>query len=56
VGQAAQTLEAIGWGWAARAPGLAAGQQVDLAFALEENHYQEMVSLQLVIKDLVVAR
>ena len=54
VGQAARTLDAIGWGWAARAPALAAGQQVDLAFTLEENNYQDMASLQLVIKDLVI--
>jgi len=54
VGQAARTLDAIGWGWAARAPALAAGQQVDLAFTLEENIYQDMASLQLVIKDLVM--
>jgi single-stranded-DNA-specific exonuclease len=53
VGEGTRTLEAIGWGWAARTPTLAAGQQVDLAFALEQNNYQDMASLQLVIKDLV---
>jgi single-stranded-DNA-specific exonuclease len=55
VGQAARTLDAIGWGWAARAPGLAAGQQVDLAFTLEQNSYQDRVSLQLVVRDLVMS-
>jgi single-stranded-DNA-specific exonuclease len=55
VGQAGRTLDAIGWGWAARVPGLTAGQQVDLAFALEQNNYQDMASLQLVIKDLVAS-
>jgi single-stranded-DNA-specific exonuclease len=52
VGKGARTLDALGWGWAARTPSLAAGQQVDLAFALEQNNYQDMASLQLVIKDL----
>jgi len=53
VGKGARTLDAVGWGWAARAPSLEAGQQVDLAFALEQNNYQDMASLQLIIKDLV---
>ncbi len=53
VGNGARTLDALGWGWAARTPSLAAGQQVDLAFTLEQNNYQEMASLQLVIKDLI---
>jgi single-stranded-DNA-specific exonuclease len=56
VGQGAQTLDAIGWGWAARAPALAVGQQVDLAFTLEQNNYQDMASLQLVIKDLILTQ
>jgi single-stranded-DNA-specific exonuclease len=54
VGQAGRTLDALGWGWAARTPSLAAGQAVDLAFTLEENNYQDVASLQMVIKDLVV--
>ena len=53
VGKGARTLDALGWGWATRTPSLAAGQQVDLAFALEQNNYQDVASLQLVIKDLV---
>jgi single-stranded-DNA-specific exonuclease len=53
VQQAGRTLDSIGWGWAARAPALAAGQQVDLAFALEQNSFQDVASLQLVIKDVV---
>ncbi len=55
VGQAVRSLDAIGWGWASRAPALEAGQQVDLAFTLEENNYQDVSSLQLVVKDLVVS-
>jgi single-stranded-DNA-specific exonuclease len=53
VGKGGRTLDALGWRWAARAPSLQAGQQVDLAFTLEQNNYQDMASLQLVIKDLV---
>jgi len=49
-----RTLDALGWGWASRTPPLAAGQQVDMAFTVEQNNYQDMASLQLVIKDLVV--
>ena len=49
-----RTLDAIGWGWAARTPPLTAGQQVDLAFTVEQNNYQDIPSLQLVIKDLIV--
>jgi single-stranded-DNA-specific exonuclease len=53
VGTGARTFDALGWGWAARTPTLAPGQQVDLAFTLEQNNYQDVASLQLVIKDLV---
>ena len=53
VGNGARTLDALGWGWAARTPSLAAGQSVDMAFTVEQNNYQDMASLQLVIKDLV---
>jgi hypothetical protein len=53
VGSGAQTLEALGWSWARKAPSLAAGQLVDLAFTVEQNTYQEVARLQLVIKDLV---
>jgi single-stranded-DNA-specific exonuclease len=53
VGTAARTLDALGWGWAARSPSFAAGQKVDMAFTIEENHYQDIASLQLIVKDLV---
>jgi single-stranded-DNA-specific exonuclease len=52
----ARTMDALGWGWASRAPQLQARQQIDLAFTLEQNNYQDMASLQLIIKDLVVTR
>jgi single-stranded-DNA-specific exonuclease len=55
VGQGARTLDAIGWGWAARISAPEVGQKVDLAFTLEQNNYQDMASLQLVIKDLVIS-
>jgi single-stranded-DNA-specific exonuclease len=53
VGKGARPLDALGWGWAARAPSLEAGQQVDLAFTVERNNYQDMASLNLIIKDIV---
>jgi hypothetical protein len=46
-------MDALGWGWEARTPRLEPGQQVDLAFTLEKNNYQDMASLQLIIKDLI---
>ena len=49
----AHTLDALGWSWAARAPSLEAGQQVDMAFSVERNNFQERASLQLIIKDIV---
>ncbi len=52
VGNGARSIDALGWGMAARAAELQAGQRVDVAFALEENHYQDVASLQMVMKDL----
>jgi single-stranded-DNA-specific exonuclease len=52
VAQGARALEALGWRMAEQAQRLAAGQQVDLAFALDENTFQDVTSLQLVIRDL----
>jgi len=53
VGNGPRPLDALGWGWATRMPSLAAGQQVEMAFTLEQNNYQDVSRLQLVIKDLV---
>jgi single-stranded-DNA-specific exonuclease len=53
VGEGARPLDALGWGWAARAPSLPAGQQVDMAFTIERNNYQGKASLQLIMKDIV---
>jgi len=52
VAQGTKSTEAVGWGLAERARTLAAFQRVDLAFAVDESLYQDMVSLQLVIKDI----
>jgi single-stranded-DNA-specific exonuclease len=54
VGQGTRTLDALGWSWAARTPPLVAGQPVDLAFTVEQNNYQDVASLQMIIKDLVL--
>ena len=48
-------LDALGWGWASHLPPLEAGQQVNMAFTVEQNNYQDVASLQLIIKDLAVA-
>jgi hypothetical protein len=45
----------VGWGLAEQAPTLAACQRVDLAFTIDESLYQDIASLQLVIKDLRLA-
>ena len=55
VGNGVRALDALGWGWAKRAPSLVAGDQVDLAFTLEKNNYQDVASLQLIIKDVMAA-
>jgi single-stranded-DNA-specific exonuclease len=53
VGKGARALDALGWGWAARAPSLEAGQQVDLAFTVERNNFQDRACLQFILKDIV---
>ena len=55
VGNGAHPIDALGWGWVAKAPSLGAGQALDLAFTVEQNNYQEAASLQLIIKDLLVS-
>jgi single-stranded-DNA-specific exonuclease len=52
VAQGARAFDALGWGMAEQAQGLAAGQHVDLAFALAENTFQDVTTLQLVVRDL----
>ncbi len=52
VTQSDRVFDALGWGRAQAGVGLAPGQELDLAFSLDENVFQEMVTLQLVIRDL----
>jgi len=48
-------MDALGWGWASRAPQLEPGQQIDMAFTIEKNNYQDNTSLQLIVKDLIAS-
>ncbi|MDF1502193.1 single-stranded-DNA-specific exonuclease RecJ [Roseisolibacter sp. H3M3-2] len=48
-------LGAIGWGLAARAPGLVAGQRVDVAFRLERDEFRGVSRLQAKLADVVPA-
>jgi len=52
VAQGARSFDALCWGGAARAAGLAPGQELDIAFTLDQNVYQGVASLQLVVKDI----
>jgi single-stranded-DNA-specific exonuclease len=52
VGNGAQDFDAIGWRKGEQAKLLGPGDTIDLAFTLDENTYQGMSSLQMVIKDL----
>jgi single-stranded-DNA-specific exonuclease len=51
VGHGAVSFDALAWRMAERADELAPGLFLDLAFAVEENSYQGVTSLQLVVKD-----
>ena len=53
VAQDGVSLDALGWRWAEQAPALGSGVQVDLAFRVEENIYQNIHSIQLIIQDIV---
>jgi hypothetical protein len=52
VGGGGRTFDALWWNQAERGAPLVAGQLLDLAFTLDANVFQEVVSLQLVIRDL----
>jgi single-stranded-DNA-specific exonuclease len=47
-----RSFEAVGWGLADRAPHLAHGQNVEVAFALAENYFQGETNLRLILKDM----
>lgn len=51
VGQGAVSFDALAWRMAERAAELTLGRLLDLAFTVEENSYQGVNSLQLVVKD-----
>ena len=44
--------EALGWNWADRAPDIHRDDHADLAFQLDEDHFQGVTSWRLTIKDL----
>ena len=47
-----RTFDALWWGQAEQAAALAPGEPLDLAFTLDVNVFQEVASLQLVVRDL----
>jgi single-stranded-DNA-specific exonuclease len=54
VGKGSKSFDALGWRKGDQAKLLGSGDTVDLAFTLDENTYQGMSSLQMIIKDLQV--
>jgi single-stranded-DNA-specific exonuclease len=52
VAQGKKSAAAVGWGLAERARTLTTSQPVDLAFTVDASRYQDITSLQLVIKDI----
>jgi len=52
VARGGKTFDALWWNQAERGAPLAVGQLLDLAFTLDANVFQEVASLQLVIRDL----
>ena len=49
-----KSFDAVGWGLADQGSALTAGQEVAAAFTLDENVYEGLASLQLVLKDFRV--
>jgi single-stranded-DNA-specific exonuclease len=52
VARGPKSFDALGWGWAGKSLALAPGDQLDLAFTLDQNVFQEVASLQLILKDI----
>jgi single-stranded-DNA-specific exonuclease len=46
------SFDALGWGMAQRAPMLAPGQALDMAFSLDQNVFQDVATLQLVVSEI----
>jgi len=51
VAQEGKAFDVLGWQMAEQATGLAGGQMLDLAFTLDEDVFQDTVTLQLILKD-----
>jgi len=47
-----RSFDAIGWGMAERGAALVAGQTLDLAFTLDQNVFQDVTTLQLVVSEI----
>jgi len=47
-----KSFDAIGWGMAERAATLAPGQALDMAFTLDQNVFQDVTTLQLVVSEI----
>lgn len=52
VAQGGKSFEAMGWNLAPRGAGLRVGQALDLAFALDENFFQGLSTLRLLLRDM----
>jgi single-stranded-DNA-specific exonuclease len=50
----AKSFDAIGWGMAERGAALAPGQALDMAFTLDQNVFQDVRKLQLVVSEIRV--
>ena len=52
VARGPRSFDAIGWGMAERGARLVAGQTLDLAFTLDQNVFQDVTTLQLVVSEI----
>ncbi len=52
VAQEGRSFDALAWRWADKGLALMPGKSLDLAFTLDQNVYQDIATLQLVVKDL----
>ncbi len=52
VAQGTKSFDALAWRWADKGLALLPGKALDLAFTLDQNVYQDIATLQLVVKDI----
>ncbi len=52
VAQGSKSFDALAWRWADKGLALRSGQMLDLAFTLDQNVFQDIATLQLVVKDI----